>query len=209
MAYTLGYFCADGAMFINPRGSHYVSFYSVNRELIVKIKNMVDSKNKIGKKNRSAKNWKDLFSLQIGSKKIFSDLLKLGLAPAKAKRLSVPDVPKMYLRHFSRGYFDGDGCVSFGVYERRDRKSKKRILMSRFSSSSAQFLKALSKRMALAADFGQGFISKNGNNFQLVYSKNKSVRLFRYMYYNVAENQYLERKYNKFQRALKFVGAVA
>ncbi|MFH0858351.1 MAG: LAGLIDADG family homing endonuclease [Candidatus Omnitrophota bacterium] len=209
MSYVLGYFCADGCMFINPRGSRYTAFYSVDKELILKVKNMLNSENKIGTNDKSAMNWRNLFSLQIGSRKIFTDLLKLGVIPAKAKRLSFPKVPKEYLRHFVRGYFDGDGCVSFGRYKRKDRKSKKSVLMVRFSSASAEFLKELSRRIASVTDFGQGFVSKNGNNFNLVYNKNKSVRLFRYMYYNVAEKRYLKRKFNKFQRGLKFVGAVA
>jgi hypothetical protein len=40
MAYVLGYFAADGCMFINPRGSKYVSFTSTDREILEKVKRL-------------------------------------------------------------------------------------------------------------------------------------------------------------------------
>ncbi|MCX5712302.1 MAG: LAGLIDADG family homing endonuclease, partial [Candidatus Omnitrophica bacterium] len=112
-----GFFCADGCMFINPRGSRYIAFYSTDRELIYKISRLLRSRNKISVRKRSNPSWKESFCLQIGSKEIYNTLLKLGLKPAKANRLSLPEIPRKYFRHFVRGYFDGAGCVSHGYYK--------------------------------------------------------------------------------------------
>lgn len=209
MAYVLGHFCADGCMFINPRGSKYISFYSVDNDLIVKIKRLLNSKNKIGIRKRSNANWKKLFSLQIGSRKIYSDLLKLGLSSAKANRLSLPNVPGEYLSHFVRGYFDGDGCISCGYYKRKDRSRKNFLLMVRFASGSKDFLDNLSRALSLTIDLKRGCISKNMGGFHLIYSKNDSGKLFNFMYNDVSNKEYLESKYTKFQKAIKIIGAVA
>ena len=38
MAYVLGFFTADGNMIKNKRGSHFIEFYSTDRDIIEKIK---------------------------------------------------------------------------------------------------------------------------------------------------------------------------
>ena len=63
---------------------------------------------------RSDKNMKhrDIYILSIKNKKLHSDLIKLGVIPRKTHILTFPDfIPEELLRHFIRGYFDGDGCV--------------------------------------------------------------------------------------------------
>lgn len=122
MAYVLGYFAADGSLYINPRGSHYIEFTSIDRKLLKKIRQMIDSNHSIGKRVAEEPNWKDRYRLQIGSKEMFGDLLKLGFTPKKSKSLKFPKIPSSYLRHFVRGDFDGDGCVDFGFYQKRGEK---------------------------------------------------------------------------------------
>jgi intein-encoded DNA endonuclease-like protein len=206
MAYVLGYFCADGCMFINPRGSKYISFYSVDSELILKIKRLLKTKNKISIRNRDRENWNKLFSLQIGSKKAYSDLLKLGLMTSKAKRLSLPDIPDEYLRHFVRGYFDGDGCISYGYYKRKNRAKSNFSLMVRFASASKDFLSNLSKRLSLAVGLKRGCVCRNSAGFHLIYAKKDTMKLFNFMYNSVSGREFLRRKYNKFREAFKTMG---
>ncbi len=47
MAYVLGYFAADGTMYINRRGGHYIAFEATDEDLIILIKNLMHSSNKI------------------------------------------------------------------------------------------------------------------------------------------------------------------
>lgn len=52
----------------------------------------------------------------INNKKICDDLINLGCIPRKSLTIDFPKenvVPRYLIRHFIRGYFDGDGCVSF------------------------------------------------------------------------------------------------
>ena len=207
MAYVLGFFAADGCMFVNPRGSRYIDFTSTDYKLIYKIREMIGSNHSVGRHSDQNPNWKTRYRLQAGSKIIFNDLLKLGFCPRKAKVLRFPGVPKLHFRHFVRGYFDGDGCVSSGIYNRKGRKDKARVLATRFSSASKQFLMDLLLALREHARLEGGFIVKKVRGFELVFSINDSKKLYRFMYENVLSERFLERKYNKFQKAFKIVGA--
>ena len=46
------------------------------------------------------------------------DLKALGCVPAKTFKLKFPNLPKQYISHFVRGYFDGDGCITTNGHNR-------------------------------------------------------------------------------------------
>lgn len=210
MAYVLGFFAADGGMFINSEGSKYIQFVSTDKEILKKIKRAIASNHKIGIKKRCPGNlgWKKCYLIQIGSKEMYNDLLKLGFTPKKDLTLQFPKVPKKYLDHFVRGYFDGDGSISFGTYKRKSRNNKITFyILASFVSGSKSFLSKLSKKLRLTTDIAKGYLGQKSHNsgYQLSYSTNDSKKLFRYMYkdINYKTNFYLERKYNRFVKAVK------
>ncbi len=212
MAYVLGYFAADGCMFVNPRGSHFIDFTSIDRELIEKVKQCLDSRHLLSVHNKDNKNshWKTRFRLQVGSKVMFKDLLELGLTPRKSKTLKFPSVPDKYLADFIRGYFDGDGCVFYGYYKRNDRKNKTfqyRIGTS-FACGSKEFLTKLHALLIQMANVRGGCLSKKAKDkedFQLAFSTNDSRKIFQFMYNDISKQYFLERKFNKFKQALQGV----
>lgn len=63
-------------------------------------------------------------SLSFGRKRFVSHLVKQGIAPRKTWALSPPtgNVPEDLLRHYWRGFFDGDGSISSGYGGRSRRK---------------------------------------------------------------------------------------
>lgn len=201
MAYVLGFFTADGSMTKNKRGAHFIEFEITDKDLLYKIKQLLGSNHKITEIKRGEINvrWKNIYRLQIGSKEIFSDLLKIGLTPAKSKTVKLPKIPKKYFNFFVRGYFDGDGCISFGIYRRKDRKSKKYVITSRFTSGSNIFLQDLLERLRKEADIIGGFICSKNRGFDLVLSAKNSRKLFDFMYNDLFRGLFLERKYNKFK----------
>lgn len=61
------------------------------------------------------------YKITINSKKIVEDLIKLGCVPKKSLILTYPteeQIPFKLQHHFIRGYFDGDGCVSFNNFKK-------------------------------------------------------------------------------------------
>jgi intein-encoded DNA endonuclease-like protein len=112
MAYILGFFATDGTMMQTKRGGHYIEFHITDLQIIRQIKNALHSEHKISSKRQSV-NWKLIYKLQIGSKEMFNDLFTLGFTVRKSNTLRFPKIPFKYINDFVRGYFDGDGCVSF------------------------------------------------------------------------------------------------
>ena len=58
--------------------------------------------------------------VNIYNKDIYNDILFLGLTDKKSATLKFPtsdQVPDHLIHHFIRGYFDGDGCITYGTYK--------------------------------------------------------------------------------------------
>ncbi|MDL2302602.1 LAGLIDADG family homing endonuclease, partial [Lachnospiraceae bacterium OttesenSCG-928-D06] len=54
--------------------------------------------------------------VRINNTNMCRDLISLGCVPQKSLTLTFPSeelLPGNYVRHFIRGYFDGDGCISY------------------------------------------------------------------------------------------------
>jgi len=204
MAYVLGFFTADGNMIRNRRGAHFIEFQITDKDLLEDIKNTFKSDHKISIRKRKFPQ-KTIYRLQIGSKEIFNDLIKLGLTQNKSKTIDLPFVPNNYFADFVRGYFDGDGCISCGIYNRKDRKSKNYLFGSRFTSGSKIFLESLLKRFWDNAIIEGGFIYDKNRSFDLVLSTNDTKKLFGFMYNDTKNSLFLKRKYNKFKEGLKLL----
>ncbi|MDP2905805.1 MAG: LAGLIDADG family homing endonuclease [Candidatus Omnitrophota bacterium] len=201
MAYVLGYFAADGSMYANPRGAKYITFSSIDREMLEKVKRCLNSKHKIALRKRYNDNWQDSYTFQIGSKEMYSDMIKLGFMQNKARRFHLPKVPKKYMNHFIRGHFDGDGSISCGYTKIKARNYKMvPYVSSCFASANLSFLREIYKVLKENAGLAGGHIDKKGGH--LAYSKSDSIKLFYYMYRNATKDQYLERKYTKFLQAV-------
>ena len=150
MAYVLGFLFADGYVFKNPRGSCFFCFCSTDREIIERIKKVIGSNHTVGIKNRNLQNkhWKTCYTLQIGSKDIFNDLKnRFGIIQNKSLVIKFPKVPKDFFGDFIRGYFDGDGGVSFGRYWRINRQKWYWVLSTRFTSGSKRFINDLNESL--------------------------------------------------------------
>lgn len=203
MAYVLGYIYADGNLIDDPymRGK-YISVTSVDVDSILRIRNWLKSEHKLRKTRSHFAGSRDCYLLRIGSHKIYDDLFTLGLRPNKSLTIDFPEIPKKYLWHFIRGYFDGDGCIYF---ERRMGKNKKLIVKRIrviFTSGSKIFLESMSKKLI---DFGleKGKIYLSKRSYQLVYNNKDSLLFFKLVYKNTGKNSFFMRKFKVFEEYLK------
>lgn len=199
MAYLLGYFVADGDMSVNKRGSHYIGFTSTDYELLEKVKKLGGFNQKIGVKKSNNSDQKPAYRIQIGSKKLFNDICRLGFDKRKGK-VPLDRVPEPHFRHFVRGCFDGDGNVNFGRYKRS--RGFYYILITRFAAGRKKLLEELLILLRRYTQICGGSIYKNSRGYHLNFSVKDSLRLFDYMYEKVPFAQYLERKYNIFRKAI-------
>ena len=104
----IGFLCADGCIYANNNQIE-LSLKLDDFEHLEKFKDFVEWKGKVRK---------DYFRCRVcfGDKTIHHDLIKLGCIPNKSLVLKFPtedQVPEELIRHFIRGYFDGDGCIYF------------------------------------------------------------------------------------------------
>ena len=110
-SYWLGYFSADGCISTDNKGSYRISITSIDLDIIYGFMDFLGSRHKICE-NKLNKN--TAYTVTFGSKIMFNDLLLLGVKPNKTTNLEPPAIKENLIRHYIRGYIDGDGsvCVS-------------------------------------------------------------------------------------------------
>lgn len=199
MAYILGFLYADGNIIKNKRGAHFISFYSADLILLKQIKKRLNSDHKITLRKGSGLH---NYCIQIGSKEMYKDLLKIGLKENKTTRMSFPDMKKKYFGDFLRGYFDGDGNVWVGKIH-KNRKTSHLVIQTSFTSCSGKFLGSLQEYIFKIS--GQtGSLSKGkGNYYRLTFSIRGSFILYKIMYNNSQSSLFLKRKKMIFARYFK------
>ncbi len=211
MAYVLGYFAADGTMFVNTHDSRYVAFVSTERVILRHVKTLLSAKHRITLRRRSnaPAHWKPAYQLQIGGGGLFESLSALGFTPNKSNTMRFPNVPAEHLASFVRGYFDGDGCISIGWYQPNDRRSRKRYIQCCFVSGSFDFLRQLDAAMKSAVGIQSSYLRKRpGEGSYLYYQRHADLnRLHAFLYPDgLSANIYLARKRRIFDKAIRILG---
>ncbi len=196
MAYLLGYLYADGDLIYTPKmRGRYVGVTSTDRETISKFKLWLGSGHTIIQRESPHKNGKLVYRLRIGNAKLYKSLERKGLYQNKSLTITFPSVPRRVLRHFIRGYFDGDGCVHLEKIVRKSGKIRPKKLNVIFTSGSGIFLKVLSERISEETGVKPANVIRSWTAYQLRYSTFGSECLFKLMYDKAPKNEYLERKY--------------
>ena len=121
-AYWLGFMYADGYI-VNYKSKGYgerscgITLSIKDENHLKKFKTSIKATNPLNyykKKNTNS----EFVRLLLKSEKTVLDLINKGCVPQKTKILKFPSnetIPKNLLRHFIRGYFDGDGCLSYHI----------------------------------------------------------------------------------------------
>lgn len=201
MSYVLGLVYSDGAIEDVRKSSRtcYFTVSSNDKSLLVQVRKALSSNHTIySRKPRvvkftSGKSYlcRKSFILRVGNKKMFDDLIGLGLTPRKSLKLVFPQIPPRYFSYFLRGYFDGDGCLMSWVPKGQ---FASRILVA-FTSGCEYFLKTLSEKLHNNINTGIKKVYKNGAAFNLVYRKRDGLKILSFMYHNLNKAPFLDRKY--------------
>ncbi len=197
MAYVLGYWYADGSMYISARG-YYITVLSIDYGSILKIKHWLESEHCI-LKSYFPGNRKPIYTLRIGNKKLYNALLGHGLFPHKSLSVKFPDVPRQFLASFILGNLDGDGCL---FIERakgaRGRKIIKKFSII-FSSGSREFLVALLANLRSILDLGQTKVYNSRRCYQLRFNTKDSLLVAHFLYTEEGRKMCLPRKLQIFK----------
>lgn len=203
MAYVLGYFAADGSMIENKRGGHFIEFTSTDRVLLELIQEVIGSTHKIQQRKQYNELWKVQYRIQIGSKEWFADLSEFGFTQNKSNSMKFPKISTPYFGDFVRGYFDGDGCIYLNKLKYADRKNKRWVVLSIFTSGSKVFLEHLHDTLRKYGVNG-GSLRTKAHGFDLSFSHHDSLAIYQLMYHTASTTDlYLPRKYMHFTKAMK------
>lgn len=110
-AYLLGYICADGSIHKNGCSLNFecsIKDYDFMKE----IHSTFCPKAKLSTRTQTVKG-KDYIScfFSVYNPKVVKQLSGRGITNNKSLVISFPDIPPSLIRHFIRGYFDGDGSI--------------------------------------------------------------------------------------------------
>ena len=203
-AYFLGFLYADGYN-NEKRGVVELSCSEKDKEILEKLSKLINSTKPI---RFIESNGVKSCRIDLCSHKLCSALNTLGCVRAKTFTIKFPLIKENLISHFIRGYFDGDGCLSYGTTPRNN------ILGNSFNSvitfvSTEEYCNSIKDIIKNKLDINSTllcrFPSRMNNNRTLQISGNlQVVQLMKWMYTDASI--YLDRKMTKFielQKELK------
>jgi len=201
MAYILGFTCADGNVHNKTLSWELTNKYQSNYDLLNSFCKSMDSNYPIEKRNNS-------FRLRITNSEILSDIQNLGVIPNKKKVLKFPCVPSDYLRHFIRGFLDGDGWII-----NSSRKKGIEEVCVGFSNGSFEFMRVLINNLKKNVSISRFNLRKREKltkkgiksiTYQLEFYSDNARHLLNYLFCDLSEDDLrLSRKYEKYLKTDK------
>lgn len=202
-AYILGFICADGH--IDSKNYRInITLQDQDFKLLEDIREAMQSNHPIKRgivKNNPYKNTENKIlhqcSISINGKELVTPLIQIGIAGNKTYSLNssiMNYVPKYLVRHFLRGYFDGDGCISWDKRYKSGNKSTIHV------AGNLDFLEN-SFNKYFPTNCTLRLYKKSTKCYDYTIQDKKQVLKFLAFLYNDAKI-YLERKYNLYKYAM-------
>jgi hypothetical protein len=183
MSYVLGFWFADGCF----KHGNKIVFHQKEKYILDEILLCMESDHKIYFDSRG----EGCHYVEICSDKVYQSIREKGGVERKSLICELPDVPDEYLSDFTRGYFDGDGCITY------DKCSSK--YMSYITSASDNFLLSFVDRLRKV-----GIDGRKNNQISIKFNAINTIRLGDFMYKNSCSLR-LVRKYELFKKARRLV----
>lgn len=192
-AYWLGLLIADGC---NSRGR--VTRLSLNKKdihILESMKKDLSSNQEIvfGKHNMAI--------LNINSRKLTKSLEKFGFVENKTYKTFLPNIPYDLYRHFIRGYFDGDGCITYSVcksYNKKKTKVRNNYVANFTLAGTETILHEVQKIFISEIGLNKTKMIKTRGVSVLAYGGHNNINaIYNFLYEN--STIYLKRKKNKFE----------
>lgn len=185
-AYWLGFIFADGYIANRSNGIE-LSLQKSDINHLEKFREFISAKQNITVDSFRCR-------ICITNKNLKNSLIRLGCTPNKSLTLKFPSLEKSLMRHFVRGYFDGDGCIT---------RHKKNSIWSdaNIACGSDDFIFGLKDFLEKELEIDSLYIYRrpNSNTKILMVTDSKFKKLVNYMYSNC--NIYLDRKFQRFENS--------
>lgn len=189
-AYWLGFFAAGGYNHVD-KGCIEVRLHKQDKEILEKFKSCIKANNPIGLYKQTYCN------LNLYSQHLCNKLSEYGLSQAKTYTLQIPQLDYKLMRHFIRGYYDGDGC--FSVTKRKDRTENSLIYQFNITGMENPLRKIQEHLISNVEVVDNGLKHRKSTIAVTIHYSGKNVckRILDYLYQDATI--YLQRKYNKYK----------
>jgi intein/homing endonuclease len=203
-AYILGLLYADG--YVGDEHFNNIVLQLKDREIIEQIAKLLDFTGAIRKSKKGGfKNSKEGYVLNFSSEIMANSLRNIGLYPNKSLTLNnIPNMPESLLRHFIRGYFDGDGSI---ILSKHSSYHKVAGVIKKYEYPCYTFMILGTKEF-----IEKIVIIMHLNHYIITNTKTEEIKCLRvcakcdanYLYNYLYDNStiYLERKYSKWLEVL-------
>lgn len=207
-AYWLGFIYADGFITKKTNGNPVFGMSLAEIEPLEKLNKYMHSNKPIGKYNKvNSYNENSVeYKLAFCSLKLTSDLEKWGCTENKTFKLKFPTfLEDSLIRHFIRGYFDGDGSI---FYRQNCINNNKYIGLGITICGIESFLTEMCKHLPInVVNCVYKDYRKTTECYSLKLNSNiRCLQLYHYLY-NDCGDLYLSRKRKKFEDFIKEKGS--
>lgn len=202
-AYLLGFYAADGSI-DEKRKTLRIELQKEDSEIVYLFKDTIsqdarlyttEEREFLGPKGKLIHAHGNI-GVDITSAQLCISLVNLGIGYRKSwKELKLPNIKSELIKHFIRGYFDGDGCISGYIRSQSGRQDQ-----------FTYYFQIDAKTSSLLLDIQRWFASNNikvninyiarDNMYRLKTSSKQEIRKIYELLFKDC-NYYLSRKFNK------------
>ncbi len=134
-SYTLGFWLADGSIYLNkPRPTQCYKAWELcntNREGLQFICDQIGYQNRLWLKKKQQPHHKQRYYCRVHSDTLFDFCYSITATIYKSHtEVMIPAIPTELVRHFVRGFFDGDGSIHYATYLNRHKKQTSELRTS-------------------------------------------------------------------------------
>lgn len=192
-AYWLGFLAADGSV-LSKRNTVQLALKTADQDHVLQFGKDINSNYPV--KNYT-NNGSGYATVSITAKELISDLAVFGVTARKTSTVFWPNLPDDMLRHYIRGYFDGDGCFWANT---------KRCSYSILGNE--PFLNDLQSHLRTKLGLGAAKLFKRYPSCPVSHfhycGKKNCPKIYHYLYENAST--YLLRKKQRAESAFEFFG---
>lgn len=209
MSYILGFIASDGNVHkkdrvvegkIKETNSLNIGLSIVDVEQLKSIKNKLGYTGIIREFDAKIKDKEyPSCSLNITSKEMVNDLIRLGIEPNKSLKIKFPSIPEEYELDFIRGYFDGNGSIGL-QYPSGSITAQIRTRIFSGSEHLAFGIQEILQKHGLK--FKNVNKAKGKEVYEICYSTKESLLLYD-LFYKDEDCMKLKRKYDKFKEIIQ------
>lgn len=170
-AYWLGFIYADGYVHVNPEKYQHevgIQLQWRDREHLKKFNKALNGNISVNKRSRTNPfNGRPYYvcEIRLYSKRMVESLARYNLSNGKSYTISFPsDISSELVRHFIRGFFDGDGCIC------RDNKKRETVSFD-FCCANKGFLEKIRSELYKHGVYSYIFREKAYSDFDMQHAE--------------------------------------